>query len=75
MNLIEGAWLKVGPISNQLFDTPDASAVLNHAHHEALLAIDKRDCAAVRRAIEKDLFVAGQFLRRTCSKAALFPVD
>ena len=74
MNLIEAAWLKVGPISNQLFDTPDARSLLNKAHHEALQAIDKRDCAAVRRAIERDLFAAGQLLRRSCAKGSLTAV-
>ncbi len=66
MQLIETVWLKVGPLSNQLFDTPDASAVLNDAHEELLQALVRKDAAAVRRAIEKDLFVAGQFLRKRC---------
>lgn len=62
--LIDKLWLKAGPISNQLFDTPEASACLNHAHSDVIAALDKRDSAAVRRAIERDIFVAGQFLRR-----------
>ena len=62
-SLIDTLWLKAGPISNRLFDTPDASAVLNDAHRELMKAIERRDSAAVRRALEKDLFVAGQFLR------------
>ncbi len=70
MSMIEALWLKAGPISNPMLDTPDAAAVLNKAHHEALQAIDRRDCAAVRRAIERDLFVAGQFLRRGCAGGA-----
>ena len=41
---------------------------------EALQAIDKRDCAAVRRAIERDLFAAGQLLRRSCAKGSLTAV-
>jgi len=62
--LIDTLWLKAGPISNQLFDTPDASAVLNDAHEDLMKALGRRDSAAVRRAVEKDIFVAGQFLRR-----------
>lgn len=62
--LIDTLWLKAGPISNQLFDTPDASAVLNDAHEDLMKALDRRDSAGVRRAVEKDIFVAGQFLRR-----------
>lgn len=67
MELIETVWLKVGPLSNQLFAYADALEVLNDAHEDVLAAIDKRDGAAVRRAIERDLFVAGQFLRQACS--------
>lgn len=62
--LIDTLWLKAGPISNQLFDSPEASAVLNDAHEDLMQALDKRDAAAVRRAVERDIFVAGQFLRQ-----------
>jgi len=67
MALIETVWLKVGPLSNQLFEDPAAPAVLNEAHTDALRALDAGDAAGVRRAIERDLFVAGQFLRRRCT--------
>ena len=66
MGLIEAVWLKVGPLSNRLFDDPQALPVLNDAHDDALEALKRRDGAAVRRAVERDLFVAGQFLRRVC---------
>lgn len=62
--LIDTLWLKAGPISNRLFDTPDAAAVLNDAHEDLLKALARRDSAGVRRAVEKDIFVAGQFLRQ-----------
>jgi DNA-binding GntR family transcriptional regulator len=66
LGLIETVWLKVGPLSNRLFDHADALPVLNDAHDDVLVAIVKRDSAAVRRGIERDLFVAGQFLRQSC---------
>lgn len=66
MQLIETVWLQVGPLSNQLFDTPQAAVVLNDAHEELLQALERKDAAAARRAIEKDLFVAAQFLRKCC---------
>ncbi len=66
MGLIETVWLKVGPLSNQLFAYADALDVLNDAHDDVLQAIDRGDGAAARRAIERDLFVAGQFLRQAC---------
>jgi DNA-binding GntR family transcriptional regulator len=62
--LIDTLWLKAGPISNQLFDTPDAAAVLNDAHEDLVKALTRRDSSGVRRAVEKDIFVAGQFLRQ-----------
>lgn len=66
LGLIETVWLKVGPLSNQLFDHADAPAVLNVAHDDMLQALARRDGAAVRRSLERDLFVAGQFLRAAC---------
>lgn len=61
--LIDKLWLKAGPISRQLFDTPEPLACLNAAHSDVMRALERRDSAAVRRAIERDIFVAGQFLR------------
>lgn len=62
--LIDTLWLKAGPVSNQLFDAPGAVAVLNDAHEDLIKALASSDSAGVRRALEKDLFVAGQFLRQ-----------
>jgi len=67
MALIETVWLKVGPLSNRLFEAQGASAVLNDAHGDAMRALQRKDSAGVRRAIERDLFVAGQFLRPFCT--------
>lgn len=64
--LIETVWLKVGPLSNRLFDHASALGVLNDAHEHILQALVRRDSSAVRRAIEQDLFVAGQYLRLAC---------
>jgi DNA-binding GntR family transcriptional regulator len=61
--LIDTLWLKAGPISNQLFETPEAAASLNLAHEAALKALLNGSSVGVRRAIEQDIFVAGQFLR------------
>lgn len=62
--LIDTLWLQAGPISNQLFDTPEAARVLNDAHEALLKALARGDSAGVRRAVEQDIFVAGQFLRQ-----------
>ena len=61
--LIDKLLLKAGPISRQLFDTPEPLACLNDGHSDVMRALERRDSAAVRRAIERDIFVAGQFLR------------
>ena len=66
LHLIEAVWLRVGPLSNRLFDDADALPVLNDAHEDVLAALARRDGPAARRAIERDLFVAGQFLRHAC---------
>ena len=67
-SLIDTLWLKAGPISNQLFETPEASAVLNDAHEELLAALSRHDHAGARRAVEKDIFVAGQFLTKQVAR-------
>jgi DNA-binding GntR family transcriptional regulator len=66
-HLIDTLWLRAGPISNQLFDAPKATAVLNDAHVDLVKALVARDSAGVRRAVERDIFVAGQFLRASCA--------
>lgn len=67
-DLIDTLWLKAGPISNRLFDTPEASAKLNDAHEDLMDALDRRDANSARRAVERDIFVAGQFLRSTLKR-------
>jgi DNA-binding GntR family transcriptional regulator len=67
LQLIETVWLKVGPLSNQLFDDNEGAGVLNDAHEDLMIALDRKDASAARRAIERDLFVAGQFLRKHCT--------
>lgn len=62
--LIDTLWLKAGPVSNRLFDTPAAAGVLNDAHEALMKALQAGDSAAVRRAVEQDIFVAGQFVRQ-----------
>jgi len=61
--LVDTLWLKAGPVSNQLFETPEAADSLNAAHEAALKALGRADSSGVRRAIEQDIFVAAQFLR------------
>jgi DNA-binding GntR family transcriptional regulator len=69
-NLIDTLWLKAGPLSNALFQDSSALPLLNRAHHDLMLALRQRNSLAARQAIERDLFVAGQFLRATLVAAS-----
>lgn len=66
LQLIETVWLKVGPLSERLFEPAPAAPVLNDSHGDLLAALKARDGPAARRAIERDLFVAAQYLRLAC---------
>jgi len=67
MELIETVWLKVGPISNQLFEDERFAKNLNDAHDDVILALNEHDGTAARRAIEQDMFYAGQYLKTICN--------
>ena len=67
--LIDTLWLQAGPISNQLFEAPEARQVLNQGHEDLMRALASGDSAAARRAVERDIFVAGQFLRERLRRA------
>jgi DNA-binding GntR family transcriptional regulator len=63
-DLIETLWLKAGPVSNRLFDVPEAAVALKDAHEPTLAALARHDPVGVRLAVERDLFIASQFIRR-----------
>lgn len=66
LQLIETVWLRIGPLSNRIHDDPYVWASMNDAHGDILAALERRDAPAVRRGIERDLFVAGQYLKTLC---------
>jgi len=65
--LIESVWLHVGPISNQLHQDPYVWSIMNDCHEDMMRALQRKDPSAVRRAIERDLFNAGQYLKTLCN--------
>jgi DNA-binding GntR family transcriptional regulator len=67
LQLIETVWLKIGPLSNGLFDDASSIPHLNDAHEKLLAGIRQKNPKAVRHALEEDLYYAGSFLRRLCS--------
>lgn len=68
INLIETVWLRIGPLSNRIHDDAHVWASMNDAHADLLIALRRQDAPAVRRAVERDLFVAGQYLKTLCRR-------
>jgi len=66
LELIDTVWMRIGPLSNRLDEDAHVWSSMNDAHEEVLRALRRDDSAGVRRAIEKDLFCAGQYLRSLC---------
>lgn len=66
LTLIETVWLYVGPVSNRLTGADDVWSRMNDAHEDLLAAIERGDGTAARRALERDLFSAGQYLKTFC---------
>ncbi|MCB6184599.1 GntR family transcriptional regulator [Leeia sp. TBRC 13508] len=66
LELIETVWLQVGPISNRLFEDPKFAKGLNDAHAEVMTALKQNYPAGVKRAIERDIFYAAQYLKSIC---------
>ncbi|KQP35878.1 hypothetical protein ASF44_17975 [Pseudorhodoferax sp. Leaf274] len=62
--LIDGLWLKAGPVASRLLEVPHAAAALEDAHEATLAALARHDPVGVRLAVERDLFIASQFIRR-----------
>jgi DNA-binding GntR family transcriptional regulator len=59
LSLIEGIWLNVGPLLNELYRRRRGSQLFGDAHHaEALRALRSGDAKGVRKAIERDLLQA-----------------
>ena len=66
VDLIETVWLRVGPISNLLFDDADFARTLNDAHEGLMRRLKRRDAQGARRAVERDLRHAAKSLRTHC---------
>ena len=64
MPMIEALWLRAGPFMHLAQMSPGVNWDGRH-HAELVNALRKRDAKAARRAIERDINMAGQNLRRT----------
>lgn len=66
LSLIEGVWLHIGPLSTRLIMDRHVWDSMNDSHEDLLGALHREDAGAARRAIERDIFNAGQYLRTQC---------
>jgi DNA-binding GntR family transcriptional regulator len=62
LHVIEGLWLKVGPVFTGLFDNDYYRQHANDEHANIVDAIARQDAASARAFMERDLTVAAQSL-------------
>ncbi len=60
--VIQGLWLKVGPVFNGLFDADHYREHANDEHRNIIAAMKRRDAVAAREAMADDLKLAAQAL-------------
>jgi len=60
--VIQGLWLKVGPVFNGLFDADHYREHANDEHRNILAAMQRRDAVAAREAMTDDLKLAAKAL-------------
>lgn len=63
LQVIQGLWLKVGPVFNGLFDTDHYREHANDEHRNIMAAMQRRDAVAARQAMALDLQLAAEALR------------
>ena len=64
LQMIQDLWIQVGPVFNELFRDEYFRAHANDAHEIIYAALERRDAAAVRRAVQQDLSHAADSLLR-----------
>ncbi|MFE3839302.1 GntR family transcriptional regulator [Pseudogemmobacter sonorensis] len=62
LQVIEGLWLKVGPVFNGLFDTDHYREHANDEHRNIMAAIRRGDAVGAREAMAQDLVLAAEAL-------------
>jgi DNA-binding GntR family transcriptional regulator len=62
LHVIEGLWLKVGPVFTGLFDSDLYRQHANDEHTNIVDAIARKDASGARAFIERDLVLAAQSL-------------
>lgn len=62
LHVIQGLWLKVGPVFTGLFDSDHFRRHANDEHVHIVDALERRDAAAARACMERDLTLAAEAL-------------
>lgn len=62
LQVIQGLWLKVGPVFNGLFDADHYREHANDEHRNIMAAMTRRDAVAAREAMADDLKLAARAL-------------
>ena len=62
LRVIEGLWLKVGPVFTGLFDTDHYREHANDEHRKIMAAMKRGDAAGAGRAMAQDLILAAEAL-------------
>ncbi|MCQ9148190.1 MULTISPECIES: GntR family transcriptional regulator [Brucella/Ochrobactrum group] len=62
LQVIQGLWLKVGPVFNGLFDADHYREHANDEHRNILAAMKRRDAIGAREAMAEDLKLAAEAL-------------
>jgi GntR family transcriptional regulator, colanic acid and biofilm gene transcriptional regulator len=64
-DIIERLWVQIGPIFTRLFERIDPMDTANHPHNGIIAALDRKDSAAARIAIAKDISWSSQCLEES----------
>ncbi|MFC3074312.1 GntR family transcriptional regulator [Shinella pollutisoli] len=69
LRVIQGLWLKVGPVFTGLFDTDHYREHANDEHRNIMAAVKRRDAVAAREAMADDLKLAARALLPRLARA------
>lgn len=64
-SLIEGLWVRMGPVLTRLYDTIEPGSAQPHPHEAIMAALLRRDGGAARLGIAHDVMWASNVLERT----------
>lgn len=69
-SLIEGLWVRIGPVLTRLYDHIQPGSTQPHPHESIIAALARRDGGAARLAVASDIMWASSLLERTVETLA-----